>query len=89
MIHERLLEELDRIARRYRRLYLWRALSLSWLTAGVVGAGLFAFARTAGWTPPWTVPLLAGFALLATCTSIVFAFRSARDHRFIARLIEA
>ena len=89
MIHRQLLEELDWVACRYRRLCVWRALSTSGFAATLVGAGLLLLAWGAGWASSWTAPVLLGAALLAACLLGRSAVRSARDRGRIARLVEA
>jgi hypothetical protein len=89
MIHQRLLQELDEVARRYRRLYVWTALSASWLVAALSGAAVLAGGWKAGWTLAWAAPTLAIVAFAATVVAVALALRSARDLRWTARRIEA
>lgn len=88
MISQRLLQELEAVARRYRRLYVWTALSATWLVAALAGVGLLALGRQGGWTSAWTAPTLAVLALLATGIAVVVSMRAARDLRWTARRIE-
>lgn len=89
MIHKRLLGEIDWLARRFRRLYLWRTLALGWLAAAALGAGLLGLGWAAGWGTSWAVPVLLGVVLLTTGASAVRAYGSARDPRWVARQVEA
>ncbi|NQT15602.1 MAG: hypothetical protein HQ582_22790, partial [Planctomycetes bacterium] len=89
MIHARLLEELNWVARRYRRMYAWRALAFVWTAALLLGGGLFAFAWHAGWAASNAAPWFVVLVLLATGMSLGLAFRSARGLRWVARRIES
>ncbi len=86
---QRLLRELERVAGRYRRWYLWSALAIGWLVAALIGACLLALGWTTGWVSSWTVPVLCLLGLTAACAGIAVAVRSSRDHAAIARRIEA
>lgn len=85
---QRLLRELQRVARRYRRWYLWTALAVGWFVAALVGAGLLVLGWATGWALSWTAPVLALLGLAAACVGIALAVRSSRDHAAMARRIE-
>ena len=89
MIRQRLSQELEEVARRYRRLCVWTTLSASWLFAALAGVGLLVTGWKAGWTSAWAAPVLAVVALAATIVGVVLARRAAGDPRWTARLIEA
>lgn len=88
MIHNRLLEELDRIQRRHRKLHLWRALAVGWFLVAAVGVCMSVLASTGGWVPSWTLPLLAALACLATGVSVFLATRRTPGRLNVARQIE-
>ena len=87
-----LREALDAVARRFRSVRLWgllAAASLAWAAIGLVLA--FSIASTTEGTLPEGL-LLGTFLSLTAGTAIVcglFAVRSARDPRWVARRIEA
>jgi len=89
MIYQQLREELDGVTRRYRRLCLWWALSISGFAASLVGAGLLLLGRSADWTSSWSWPVLLGIAFFSACMLAGFAVRFARNPGRIARLVEA
>ncbi len=89
MIHRRLLDELEEVAGRYRRFYVWVALSISCLAAAAVGAGALAIGWSVAWTSPWAAPALAAAAFVATSIAALLAMRRARDPRWTARRVEA
>ncbi len=85
MMSWQLRQVLERVAHRVREVRLWSSLALCWLAWACVGALLV----VAGVR---SVLILAGFAALALGTGlacVVFALRSARDLRGVARRIEA
>ncbi len=88
MIQQRLLEEVERVAGRYRRLYRWSAISVVWLAAALVGTGLLGFGWRTGWTSTWTAPTLALVALVPTCFAVWLGGRLTRDSHWAARRIE-
>ncbi len=89
MIRQRLWQELEEVARRYRRLCVWTTLSASWLFAALAGVGLLVAGWKAGWTLAWAAPALAVVAFAATIVGVALARRAAGDPRRTARLIEA
>jgi hypothetical protein len=80
-----LMQALERVARRVRRVRLWSSLAFCWLTWSLVGVLLAAVGVR-------SVVILGGFAALALASGlacVAFAMRSARDVRGVARRIEA
>ncbi len=90
-MNSELRQSLERVARRFRHVKLWSALALCWLAWAVVGgiAALVVFHQ--GKTPIPGLWLLGSFAV-ATATGValaIWAMRSVRDPRWVARRIEA
>ncbi len=88
MIAPLLQTQLEPVARRYRRLQLWRGLAVTWLLAAVAGGAVLGIHQLTGWWSPLTLPLLAGAAV----TAALMVWRATRkmtlDLRWIARQIE-
>ncbi len=90
-MNSELRQSLERVARRFRHVKLWSGLALCWLAWAVVGgiAALVVFHQ--GKTPIPGLWLLGSFAV-ATATGValaIWAMRSVRDPRWVARRIEA
>jgi len=84
---------LERVADRYRGVRLWGSVALCWLGLALVGFGQAAYLAAArpedGWIP---VPIALSGLLTAGGAWFgiaAWARRSARDHRWVARRIEA
>ncbi|HND55116.1 MAG TPA: hypothetical protein PLV92_22030, partial [Pirellulaceae bacterium] len=89
MSRNRLLDELDRVAVRYRNLRLWRSLAIAWLLAAVASLGLAAVRSWAGLQFGLALPVL-GLALLSLVVVGVWLMRGGqRGYHWIARRIEA
>ena len=83
---------LDLVARRFRQLRLWSTLALGWALCAIVGLGMVLWLANAATIPLSPVGLFALLALPAVATLAIgaaFAYRSARDRRWVARRIEA
>ncbi|MEX2177047.1 MAG: hypothetical protein WD872_21975 [Pirellulaceae bacterium] len=89
MIHDRLLDELDKVAARYRQLRFWQGLAAAWLLAALVGLGLLALKRTAGGAFTLAVPVLLLGSVALAGLGIWLAITSARNYPWIARQVEA
>jgi hypothetical protein len=87
-----LRQALERVARRFRQVRLWGALALAWLTwatIAVILSYLMPLAPVAAIPVKW---LLGAFAVATGSSALiglVWALRSARDRRWVARRIEA
>ncbi len=88
MIAPLLQKQLEPVARRYRRLQLWRGLAVCWALAALAGVAVIGIYQLTGWWTSLALPLLAG----ATLAGAVMVWRGARkmtlDFRWIARQIE-
>ena len=85
MMSWKLRQALERVARRVRKVRLWSSLALCWWAWALVGALLVASGVR-------SVVIVAAFVALALASGlacVVFAMRSARDLRAVARRIEA
>ncbi|MFM9966325.1 MAG: hypothetical protein ACKV2Q_34550 [Planctomycetaceae bacterium] len=88
MIQDRLWLEVEKVAERYQRLRFWRALTVGWFVAAVVGVSLAAIGVELERTASTVIPLLCGVAagLVLVCAWRVTA--SAPGHEWVARQIE-
>ena len=87
-----LRQALDKVARRFRRLRLWRGLALCWLAWSILALLLYLASSRPGYEWLTGQERLVSLAMLAAATGIVcalFASRAARDPRWVARRIEA
>jgi hypothetical protein len=85
-----LRQRLERVARRIRSLRLWNGLAICWIFWALVGLALFAAAVGWGWQVPREWPVwLAALAGLTGAIAAAAIHRSTRDHRLVARRIEA
>ena len=89
MIEQRLLQQLEKVARRFRKLRFWQSLSIAWLAAAGVGACAFAANWAPDWRPSRAAALVAGFGLLAVIGCLTLALASARDYHWVAKRVEA
>src|SRR5262245_39600643 len=83
-----LKSQLEPVARRHRRLQLWRALALCWIGAAAVGLFFMLVHRLTGLASTLTLPLL---AVAAVITAFLVWQRTRKwqpDYRLIARQIE-
>jgi hypothetical protein len=82
---------LEQVAHRFRHFRLWMGLAVCWLVGALIGTGLYAVGLHSAERLIRNEWLLAAFgfvAVTAACWAI-FALRSARDSRWVARRIEA
>lgn len=81
-------QQIAQVAKRYRRLELWRCISVFVGCLAVAGVALLLFQVTATWMHPdsGTWMLIAGF--VGVLVSVFVAFRRHRDQRSVAERIE-
>lgn len=90
-----LRQALERVARRFRHVWLWSLLALCWLVWGLIGLGLAVLLARSGVTEStttsanWVPAILAALALVTGASCAIAVQRSARDPRWVARRIEA
>ena len=87
-----LRQALDQVARRFRRLRLWRGLALCWLAWSILALLLYLVSARPGFEWLAGQERLISLAMMAAGTGILcglFAGRAARDPRWVARRIEA
>jgi hypothetical protein len=87
-----LRQALEEVARRFRRVRLWSALTLCWLAWAFAGLGLYLISSRQGFEGTaggWPLAFLAGLAAVTGIACAVLASRRARDPRWVARRIEA
>jgi hypothetical protein len=86
-----LYEALERVAQRFRSERLWGSLAVCWLLWAFAGWGAGA-AAPRSWLVPfpivWLPQAVAVAALATAVVCVVWALRSARDPRWVARRIE-
>jgi hypothetical protein len=89
MIQDRLWLEVEKVADRYQQLRFWRALTVGWLVAAVIGLGLGAVGIATAHDLSSAWPVLGGVAavLVVICAWLVKAL--APGHDWVARQIEA
>jgi hypothetical protein len=90
-MNSELKQALERVARRFRHVKLWWALALCWLAWAIVGCVVLAVRSYLGATPlpgRWLAGSLA-IAAAAGAVLTIWAIRSVRDPRWVARRIEA
>ncbi|HZW34655.1 MAG TPA: hypothetical protein VFF52_28275, partial [Isosphaeraceae bacterium] len=87
----KLRQALEQVAQRFRRVRLWSGLALCWLALALIGS-LIAFLRSSpvlvGIPPGWLLVTLVSLATVAGLVCTLWALRSARDPRWVARRIE-
>ena len=88
MIQDRLWLEVEKVAERYQRLRFWRALTVGWFVAAIIGVSLAAMGVESARNVATVLPLLGGVAavLVLVCAWLVTA--SAPSHDWVARQIE-
>ena len=88
MIQDRLWLEVEKVAERYQRLRFWRALTVGWFVAAIMGLSLVAMGVESARNVSTVLPLLGGVAavLVLVCSWLVTA--SAPSHDWVARQIE-
>jgi Domain of unknown function (DUF4175) len=85
MMSWQLQQVLERVARRVRELRLWSSLALCWLAWALIGSLL----AVSGAHSVLIVSAFAALALSSGLACVIFAMRSGRDLRGVARRIEA
>ena len=88
MMQHRLLDELDKVAARYRMLRFWQALAAAWLLAALAGLGVLALKSVVG-SFALAVPVILLAALALAGAAVWLAVASARNPVWVARRIEA
>src|SRR5437899_638811 len=88
MIEPLLRSQLEPVARRHRRLKLWRGLALGWAVAALIGGALILFQRASGLALPFVMPILALGAAVAAFVTWRRARQWQPDYRHVARQIE-
>jgi hypothetical protein len=89
IIESQILEQLEKVVRRQRRIDLWRKLAVCWIIAAAIGVGILGIERQSGWGSLLALPVV---ALLGLVGAIVVAVRHAKkpiSWRDIARRIES
>lgn len=89
MIQRQLDRELQRVAKRIRRLRLWTALTCNWLIAAAIGGVLIGLNRTSGWYWPPAVGVLAGVAVAGASVCWLLICRRGFNMARVAKRIEA
>lgn len=84
-----LVQRLESVARRVRGARVWLTLAAVWLIAAIAGAGLLVVGYQQAWQTLWVAPWLAVGAMVVGLICAWFAWRSARDFRWLARKIES
>lgn len=88
-MEQRLSQQLEKVASRYRRLRFWRGLALAWLVAAASGLAMLGLNRAMGWYLPSAVGVVCGAAVLIALVCGWLAQASARDHQWVAQRVEA
>src|SRR5215471_4370948 len=88
-MHSHLRDHLEPVARRQRRLQLWRKLAVCWGTAAVLGLCVVGLHRAGIWSSAFALPFIALASLVAGFIIIRRSGRDEPDWRGIARQIEA
>lgn len=83
-----LKQRLQRVARRYQWLGLWRKLAVWWALAALVAGGFLLLHRTTGWASPHLVPIGAALAIAAALGIALHHFLKVPNPRWVARQIE-
>ena len=64
---QRLVTELQRVARRYRQLFGWRAIAVAGCPPRWPVPCCWPWGGESGWTSPWTTPVLVLAAMASVC----------------------
>lgn len=89
VIESRIQEQLGKVARRQRRVDLWRKLAVVWFIAALIGLCVFGIERQAGWSSSLALPVV---GLLGLAGAIAVGVRHGNQPvswRDIARKIES
>ena len=89
MNQERLWNELDQVASRYRRLRYWSALAAAWFAAALIGVVSWWLGRSLGGGLRLAVPPLCLIALTLAGFALWLVAKRAPSRSWIARQIEA
>ncbi|HJT34627.1 MAG TPA: hypothetical protein VJ783_21535 [Pirellulales bacterium] len=89
MIEHRLRQQLDKVADRLRRLWLWRGLAAAWLLAALAGVIVFGIGAATGWQPRHPVGWVGVVAVAAAAAAMILAWAAGRDDHALALRIEA
>ncbi|MEO6244851.1 MAG: hypothetical protein ABIQ12_05400, partial [Opitutaceae bacterium] len=89
MNNDFLKSRLQRVARRYQWVDVWRRLSACWAAAALVAVAVVLLQRATGQTWPLALPLLMALAAGVAVVQLFVSFSKAPDSRWIARKIEA
>ncbi|MCI0357514.1 MAG: hypothetical protein L0211_03390, partial [Planctomycetaceae bacterium] len=89
MIHDHLLDELDKVASRIRQLRFWQLLAAAWLVAAAVAAILCLIKVAAGLPTGLATPLAVLAAAVLAGIGAWLATTAARNPSFVARRVEA
>ena len=84
----RLLEEIERVSRRYRRLVLWGGLSACWLVLALVAGALLAWSRGRGYAVPGAALILLIVLPLGALLLLMSAWRRMKSPLWVAHRIE-
>jgi len=79
MMQSLLHARLQRVARRQRRLRLWRRLAVYWAAAAVAVGTVFLLTRALGLSSPWLFPVLGGAALMGALGFAIRLLRTPAD----------
>lgn len=89
MNNDFLKSRLQRVARRFQWIGLWRKLAACWALAALVSLALIGFQRVTGWTSPFLLPAVVALAGTVALAVALRHFERRPDYRWIARKVEA
>jgi hypothetical protein len=89
VIYDHLLDELDKVAARFRQLRFWQWLALAWLGAAALAIVLWAWRLQSGVSAGVALALVAIAAAALASLGLWRALTTARDYRWLARRIES
>ena len=84
-----LKSRLQRVARRYQWVAMWRSLAVCWAAATLAAVAVVFLQRTTGQTWPLALPALVVLAVIAALVLVIKNFSGTPDLRWIAAKIEA
>ena len=84
-----LKSRLQRVARRYQWVAMWRSLAVCWAAATLAAVAVVFLQRTTGQTWPLALPALVALAVIAALVLVIKNFSGMPDLRWIAAKIEA